>query len=148
MYDKLEMLGIEKDFLPRVTKESIAIGSCKGIPVCVPLGDNQASFLGSVGKNSDSILVNIGTGSQVSSVSDYKNVSGDIEIRPFIEGKYLICGSSLCGGFAYSMLEEFFRSYMVSCGITDTPQYEIMNKLAEKSYENGEEGLLVNTAFL
>lgn len=148
MIDKLSLLGIDKNFLPCVTNESIIIGKCKDIPVAIPIGDNQASFLGSVGKNEDTILVNIGTGSQVSMVSDYKKVSGDIEIRPFIEGKYLICGSALCGGFAYSMLEEFFRSYIISCGMADTPQYEIINKLARDAYENGEDGLLVDTAFL
>jgi len=147
MIDKLSLLGIDKNFLPYVTNESIIIGKCKDIPVSVPLGDNQASFLGSVGKNEDTILVNIGTGSQVSMVSDYKKVSGDIEIRPFIEGKYLICGSALCGGFAYSMLEEFFRSYIISCGMENVPQYQIINKLASDAYEKGEDGLLVDAFF-
>lgn len=147
MIDKLSLLGIDKNFLPYVTNESIIIGKCKDIPVSVPLGDNQASFLGSVGENNKSILVNIGTGSQISMVSDYKNVSGDIEIRPFIEGKYLICGSALCGGFAYSMLEEFFRSYIISCGMENVPQYQIINKLASDAYEKGEDGLLVDAFF-
>ena len=147
MIDKLSLLGIDKNFLPRVTNESIIIGKCKDIPVSIPLGDNQASFLGSVGENNKSILVNIGTGSQVSMVSDYKNVSGDIEIRPFINGKYLFCGSALCGGFAYSMLEEFFRSYIISCGMENVPQYQIINKLASDAYEKGEDGLLVDAFF-
>ncbi len=147
MEDKLSLLGIEASFLPCVTKESEIIGKCRDVPVSVPLGDNQASFLGSVGDNEESILINIGTGSQISTVSDYKEASGDIEIRPFIEGKYLLCGSALCGGFAYSMLEEFFRSYAVSCGMIDSPQYKVINLLAKEAYEKGEKGLAVDTSF-
>ena len=116
-YDKLALLGIDKELLPQVSNKSLIIGNCKGIPVAIPIGDNQASFLGSVSKNEDSMLVNIGTGSQISYATDeYQEVDKELELRPLIEGKYLVCGSALCGGFAYSMVEEFFRSYMVSAG--------------------------------
>lgn len=146
--DKLSLLGIDGSILPSVTDKSVIIGKCKGISVSVPIGDNQASFLGSVKKNQDSMLVNIGTGSQISCVSDkYIEVDRDLELRPFIEGKYLICGSALCGGFAYSMLEEFFRSYTISTGMQEKSQYETMNKLATDAYEKGESGLLVESYF-
>ena len=147
MTDKLSMLSIDNSFLPCVTGESLVIGKCRDIPVSVPLGDNQASFLGSVRENSDTILVNIGTGSQISAVGDYIEPTKDIELRPFIEEKYLICGSALCGGFAYSMLESFFRAYTVSAGMQDASQYKIMNQLGSEAYEKGEEGLLVDTSF-
>ncbi len=147
-FDKLSLLGINMDFLPEVTGRSVIIGKCRGIDVSVPIGDNQASFLGSVGKNKDSMLVNIGTGSQISYVSDsYLEVDKELELRPHIEGKYLVCGSALCGGFAYSMLEEFFRSYAISIGIQEKSQYSIMNKLATEAFENNEEGLLVDAYF-
>ena len=146
--EKLKLLGIDESFVPVVTSESCVIGKCNGIPVSVALGDNQASFLGSVSENADSILVNIGTGSQVSAVSDYRELRDEVELRPFIEGKYLICGSALCGGFAYSMVEKFFRSYAVSAGMSDESQYEIINKLAYDAYENGEKGLDVDVSFL
>ena len=146
--DKLSLLGIDGTFLPEVTKKSIIIGRCRGIPVSVPIGDNQASFLGSVAENEDTMLVNIGTGSQISYVSDdYLEVDEDLELRPFIEGKYLVCGSALCGGFAYSMLEEFFRNYTVSAGMQEKSQYGIMNMLAKEALEGGDEGLWVNAYF-
>lgn len=146
--DKLSLLGIDKSILPSVTGKNTIIGKCKGIPVSVPIGDNQASFLGSVMKNNDSMLVNIGTGAQISYVSDkYIELDRDLELRPFIEGKYLVCGSALCGGFAYSMLEEFFRSYIISTGAQEKSQYSTMNKLATEAYEKGETGLLVDSYF-
>ena len=151
MGDKLSLLGIDDSFLPRVTGESIVIGECRGIPVSVALGDNQASFLGSAGDNKDILLVNIGTGSQVSAICDKGGErlksGGDAELRPFIDGKYLICGSALCGGFAYSMVESFFRSYITSAGMQEISQYKTINKLAEEAYNKGETGLYVNVAF-
>lgn len=147
MYDKLSLLGIDARFLPSVTSESKIIGTCRGIPVAAPLGDNQASFLGSVSDHQSSALVNIGTGSQISAVSEYREADLDIEIRPFIEGKYLICGSALCGGFAYSMVEAFFRSYMVSAGMQNTSQYQLMNRLALEAYTSGDNGLDVDVSF-
>ena len=147
-YDKLSFLGIDKELLPQVSDESLIIGKCMGIPVAIPIGDNQASFLGSVSKNEDSMLVNIGTGSQISYATDeYQEVDKELELRPLIEGKYLVCGSALCGGFAYSMVEEFFRSYMVSAGVQEKSQYSVINQLAKQAYENGEEGLLVDAFF-
>ena len=60
---------------------------------------------------------------------------------------FLVCGSALCGGSAYAMLEEFFRSYAVSIGMNDTPQYSIMNKIAKEAYSGAERGVRVNTSF-
>ncbi|MBQ9085578.1 MAG: MerR family transcriptional regulator [Clostridia bacterium] len=147
LLDKLSLLGIDGDFLPSVTAKSQRIGTCRGIPVAVALGDNQASFLGSVSNHQSSALVNIGTGSQISAVSEYREPTAEIEIRPFLEGKYLACGSALCGGYAYSMVEAFFRDYMVSAGMQDVSQYKMINQLACDAYEKGEKGLDVNVSF-
>ena len=147
MLEKLAHLGIDASFLPMVTRKNEMVGECRGIPVSVALGDNQASFLGSVDNNEDSVLVNIGTGSQISAVSEYCPVAAGIEIRPFLEGNYLICGSSLCGGSAYETLERFFRSFAVSAGLQDVPQYKTLNALAWEAYQNGERGLKIDTSF-
>ena len=104
--------------------------------------------MGSVSNHQSSALVNIGTGSQISAVSEYRESTSDIEIRPLIEGKYIICGSALCGGFAYSMVESFFRSYMVSAGMSDISQYKIINQLAYDAYTKGEQGMDVDASFL
>jgi sedoheptulokinase len=147
LFKKLSLLGMDDHLLPLVTAKSQIIGTCGGIPVAVALGDNQASFLGSVSNNRDSALVNIGTGSQISAVSEYRESTSDIEIRPFIEGEYLSCGSALCGGYAYSMVEAFFRDYTLSAGMQDTSQYKIINRLALEAYEKGEIGLDVDVSF-
>ena len=147
MREKLRILGIEEDLVPRVTSSTQIIGSWNGISISVPIGDNQASFIGSMRQIGDSVLINIGTGSQIAAVSDYCELQPEVELRPFIEGKYLVCGSALCGGSAYAMLEEFFRSYAVSIGMNDTPQYSIMNKIAKEAYSGAERGVWVTTSF-
>ena len=145
--DKLALLGIDEAFLPRVTASNETIGEWRGISVCVAIGDNQASFLGSVKNTRESVLVNIGTGSQISAVCDVGALEEGIERRPFINGEQLICGSALCGGSAYALIEKFFRSYATFSGIGDSSQYGVMNALAEKAYMSGEQPLSVATSF-
>lgn len=147
MEDKLRLIGIDPRIMPEVTSENGAVGEFRGIPVSVPLGDNQASVLGALPEDSSAVLVNIGTGSQVSAISDFRSVGDGLELRPFVDGRYLICGSALCGGFAYSMLESFFRSYTVSAGMQERSQYGVINQLAADAYGRGEEGLTVDVSF-
>ena len=147
LYDKLSTLGIDASFLPRVVASNEVIGSWKDIPVSVAIGDNQASFLGSVKNNRESLLVNIGTGSQISAVGASEDLGDGIEQRPLINGERLVCGSALCGGSAYAMIEEFFRSYVAFAGLGDNPQYGVINALAEKAYQSGERPLSVDTLF-
>lgn len=145
--EKLSALGMDSAFLPAVTGESTLVGDYRGIPVSVALGDNQASVLGAVKENRTTVLANIGTGAQISAVCDARERAEGIELRPFIEGKYLLCGATLCGGYAYAMLEAFFRSYAVSAGMAAQSQYPILNALAEDAYQAGRPGLPVDTSF-
>ena len=145
MEEVLRSAGADPVILPEVTEEFTVIGTCRGIPVSVAIGDNQASFLGSVENASDSILVNMGTGGQISVLSDTYFTARGIEARPFAAGHYLLVGSSLCGGRAYALLEGFFRSYAEAAGISGVDHYAVMAKLLGES-KAGEE-LKVNTTF-
>lgn len=112
---ELEELNADLSYLPKILQGHSVIGCTagslpKGIPVTVSLGDNQASVLGSVQDLSGTVLVNVGTGSQVSfGTAGFLEVQGSIELRPCTENGYLMVGSSLCGGRAYAMLEQFYR---------------------------------------
>ncbi len=94
--------------LPDVTADFRAVGEYKGIPVCVALGDNQASFIGSV-SDAENALINVGTGSQISWLTDELVSSNGVENRPFDGKRYLAAGCALCGGRAFAMLERLFR---------------------------------------
>lgn len=110
-FDKaaLEKVGIDIALLPPLADNPCIGHTSKGIPVYVAIGDNQASFLGATGGQTNCMLVNVGTGSQFSvHVPGYVSCKG-LETRPFPTEGYLLVGSSLCGGRAFALLENFFR---------------------------------------
>lgn len=121
--------------IPEFTEDIRAIGSFRGIPVTCAIGDNQAGVLASVGTAPGIPLVNFGTGGQVSLLTHRCSDLPGIEKRPFLPGLYLMAGSSLCGGRAYAILEQFFSSYAADAGAPDEPQYRLMNALAEKALQ-------------
>jgi len=126
---------IQDKILPKVTVECMILGNYKNTPVAVAIGDNQASFIGSVSE-STAILINMGTGSQISVVSDKISTSADVETRPFVNGKYLLVGCSLCGGKTYAVLENFFRNTVeLFTGAIPDKLYDVMNKELEKECE-------------
>lgn len=99
---------IDNPMLPEVTADFAVCGKYKNIPVSVALGDNQASFIGSV-RNSGDALVNVGTGSQISWLSEKPVELTGVETRPFDGKRFLAAGCALCGGRAFALLEKFFR---------------------------------------
>ena len=101
----------------------------RGIPVMGSVGDNQASFIGSVDSLYDTVLINVGTGSQVTFASErYVDCEGILELRPFTADSYILAGSPLCGGRAYAMLEQFYREVS---GQMDRSYYDIMQEQAQ-----------------
>lgn len=127
--------ALENPRLPEVTTEFKTVGYYKNIPVCVALGDNQASFIGSV-SNENSALINVGTGAQISRLTDKIINSGGIETRPFDGKKYLAAGCSLCGGRAFAMLEKFLREAAeLATGEKVDSVYPQLNKLLEAKLE-------------
>ena len=116
-----------------ITADYCIAGEYKGIPVSVAIGDNQASVFSTLADNGN-ILLNIGTGSQVSVISDTPVVADNIETRPYFEGKYLVVGSALCGGRAYSLLKNFYSEILGYVkDIDDETVYGIMNKMLAKA---------------
>ena len=141
----LSAFGADPGILPRVTDRFEILGTYRGIPVCVPIGDNQASFLGSVRCADEEILVNMGTGGQISLLSDRTLEAEEIETRPFNENTYLVVGSSLCGGRAYAVLASFFAACGKAFGAPAADPYAVMASLLEE--EEAAEPLTVDTLF-
>lgn len=144
--EKLHRLGIKAEILPKVTEDFESLGTYRGITVTAAIGDNQASFLGSAGMEVSAVLVNMGTGGQISVLSDVYFEAPGIEARPFVKGKYLLVGASLCGGRAYAILEKFFHSYAKLVDENAGEQYNVMAKLAEKGAKLAD-GMTVRTTF-
>ncbi len=144
--DGIERLGMDAGLLPQVCRCLPVLGEYKGIPVTAALGDNQASFLGSVGARENTFLFNVGTGGQISVLSKQYFAIPGIETRPLTGEQYLLVGASLCGGRAYAALERFFRQYLSAAGFAEASQYGVMAGLAEKGKKAGSR-MKVCTAF-
>lgn len=147
--DAVRRAGMDPAVLPHVTDSAVIAGEYRKIPVSAAIGDNQASFLGSVKEPDRSALANFGTGSQLSLLCRTPGsvrTDASLELRPFTEGTWLASGSALCGGRAYALTERFFRRYMTACGIPESEQYETMNALAMRGMDS-EQILPVRTTF-
>jgi sedoheptulokinase len=144
----LDKIGIPASFLPLVVSHEIKIGNTpNGIPVCVAIGDNQASYIGSV-NSGNNLLVNIGTSSQISVMSDVLIENTSMEVRPFVGGTYLLAGPGLCGGSAYQLVRDFFAEILALCGMPQTDSedlYLMMDEALKKGF--GENELVIDTRF-
>ena len=126
--EALLQAGVDADLLPAMTEEPVLGTGPLGRPVTVALGDNQASFLGAVGQPAGTLLVNMGTGGQVSVYSpDYLETEA-LETRPFPDGGWLLVGASLAGGRSYALLEQFFRQVAAMAGSETDSLYGAMGR--------------------
>lgn len=126
---------VDYPYLPPVTESFETVGEYKGIPVTVAVGDNQASFIGAVSDDS-SALLNFGTGSQISVISECPSAPAGVEVRPFTEGKYLLAGCALCGGRAFAMVSDFIaRAAELATGSKPENIYKNIDKALEKKLE-------------
>ncbi|MDR0405700.1 MAG: hypothetical protein LBH54_02770 [Clostridiales bacterium] len=99
-----------EDSAPKVADGFPLLGeTADGIPVSAAIGDNQASFIGSVRDMERAVLVNVGTGSQVSLKVTRGDAPKGLEARPCVGGGFLLVGAALCGGRSFALLERFFR---------------------------------------
>lgn len=138
----IERNTFDYDCKTNITSGFDIVGEYKGIPVSVAIGDNQASVFSSLSSDDD-VLINVGTGSQVSVISDTPVFSENIESRPFFDGKFLIVGAALCGGRAYSVLKDFYSEVFKAAGIENADIYAVMDKMLKNA-----DGLLtVDTRF-
>ncbi len=126
---------VDLPYLPNVTKEFSVAGYYKNVPVTVSVGDNQASFIGSV-RNDDFALINVGTGSQISVVQKSNVLPDGIEARPFDGVSYLAAGCALCGGRAFKMVERFIAQCAeLATGTLPENLYPAIDKLLENKTE-------------
>lgn len=111
----MEKVGLDPSFVPVCDKGCVLVGKTPdGIPVGAAIGDNQAAVLGSVRSMKDSLLVNVGTSSQISVGVDHYVKTRAVDIRPLVDNNYIFSGAGLCGGRAYAAIERFFRQVVIA----------------------------------
>lgn len=123
--------GMDPAFFPEILIGETCLGRDEyGALVSVAIGDNQASFLGSVADFDSQILLNLGTGGQISCYTGEIAADPRIDTRPLLEDGFLAVYTSHCAGRAYAALERFFREVLELAGVKADSLYEQMNAAA------------------
>ncbi len=150
--EKLIRCGINPSILPEISRADEKIGYFRGsIPVFTAIGDNQASFLGSISDLKKSILINIGTSGQISAFyEEFIKVDNlELDIRPFPGGGFILVGASLCGGNSLNILKGLFEDTLQTfcgCGLKTDIFFSIANSINLSSFPE-ENRLYVKTLF-
>ena len=127
--DAVTAAGIDISFLPKIAGSG-PLGTYEGKAKVMPaIGDNQASFIGTMQGRDYAMLVNVGTGSQFSVFTESYMEVDRMETRPMPGGGYLLTGAALCGGRAYALLEYFFRLTAEMLGMEKDQCYKDMEML-------------------
>ena len=128
--DAISLVGLPLSLFPDTTTKITELGKTKeNVSVFTAIGDNQASVYGAT-QSFDSFIVNVGTGSQISIITnDYRLLPSGCELRPYFHGYYLAIGCALCGGYSYKLLRDFFNS------VSETEiSFETMNEWAKSAF--------------
>lgn len=144
----IEKAGMDPGIFPEVAPRLTTLGSFKGAAVFSAIGDNQASFIGSVPCPERSIHITVGTSSQISVWTDeYVSVSGT-DTRPLPGGGFILVGAALCGGSSLALLNGFFGEAASFFTGGTVAEDEIYEKMASIPFRPASPGCLdVLTAF-
>ncbi|MDA3799615.1 MAG: FGGY family carbohydrate kinase [Kiritimatiellae bacterium] len=159
-YPLIEKLGIDTEILLPVHRSAeplgvitidmaVELGLNRKVIVYSPVGDNQAGVIGTAGFDKNQMILNLGTGGQISVSQDSFDVIDGFEMRPMPHGGSILVGASLCGGWSYAYLCEFVKDLLKKIGNVELTNVEIFNKLDKLSSEADCScgGLVVDTRF-
>ena len=139
----LTALGIPDRLLPSIGPSGTCVGHTRGgfgglpdgIPVYLPIGDNQASVLGSGGDPDTDLFVTVGTGSQLSAVLSAEAAARPpatpgLDLRPFPGGRILVAVAPLSGGRAWSLFAEAVAGLFAAFG-APPPDGNLLDRLSD-----------------
>ena len=145
-YNLIEKLGLSKDIFPKAVSTISFDGSISksiseetgltvGTPVTVGGGDQPLSMIGSgICGSSHGILLNIGTGSQISKVGEDYHKDKETIVFCFPERGYSILGAALSGGAALKWWRKISEdcARIFGAGFYEGKIYHKMDQLASK----------------
>lgn len=145
--DALNKVEVDNSILPQTEESPKLAGYYNEIPVYSAIGDNQASFLGSVQNISNSIHVMVGTSSQISIYTRHYLDVKPLDTRPFPGGGFLLVGAALCGGQSIDILRNLFES-TIQLFLKESEKIDYYEKIASLDFEKDLDNLpIVNTLF-
>jgi len=144
----LEKIGISPVILPEPGESAALLGYYnQRIPVYSAIGDNQASFLGSVSDVEHSVHITVGTGSQISVYSKEFIKIESLDTRPFPGGGYILVGAPLCGGQSFALLKTFFDNTLTFFGQNVLLSHDMYEKMTEISLNASNDLPVIETCF-
>jgi sugar (pentulose or hexulose) kinase len=143
----LDELGVPEKILPDIKPTSGVIGNIlpqiaenfglkREVMVYGPIGDNQAAVIGARGKAREAAVLNLGTGGQISIPHNKSDYVEGFETRPMPDGRFILVGASICGGWTYAYLKDFFKDVITKItGIIpeDEAIYDKMNSFLSEN---------------
>jgi sugar (pentulose or hexulose) kinase len=128
----LEFIGHDISFNENTAVIEVA-GYYKDTPIYAGVGDLQAAIYAIDTGDGDSVIVNVGTGSQVSSVSDAKIRPAGIEYRPYIGEKHIHTITHIPAGRAINAFIRPFQDLGIDCWarMKDYPIEQVLNSNLE-----------------
>lgn len=144
----IQKAGIDITMVPEVAPSASLTGYFHKIPVYTAIGDNQASFLGSVRDIEHSIHITVGTSSQMSIYTDHYMEIDSLDTRPLPGGGYLLVGAALCGGYSFALLRKFFNNTLSLFTGKELSQNDLYTIMTSISYQkDSKNDLVIDTLF-
>lgn len=106
-------------------------GLPEGCPIGNAVGDNQASILGTGRDWLHEVYVTLGTGAQLSMVVAEApgTLPANLELRPFVDGKFLLVSAALCGGAAFAWLGETVNAWLKELELPPQPFGALLDRI-------------------
>ena len=126
--------------MPKVGDEVITTDyGNKKVHIFPAIGDYQAALLGAGINDGKDISFNLGTGAQVSVISDNAVFSDKYQVLPFFNGKYLFRVAHLPSGRALNVYFRFFKDVLNSFDVQvdDSKIWDIiLNNIKDDNSDN------------
>ena len=156
--DLIATLGLQQSLFPEIVRSCTlagglgkpaadATGLLEATPVAIASGDHQSAYAGTVADYGAAIAINVGTGGQSTvHLSNLEGITrnaggevqrGSLELRPFMDGGFLLAGVGVVGGRTFRTLRDFFSRVGTDVfGLNPDPE-RILNRLVELAAEVG-----------
>lgn len=156
----IERAGAPVGLAPTVVPSGAVVGQCQAAPgwgvpptanVAVAIGDNPASLYATLAEPEAELALTLGTGGQLAAVlpagAELAEAGDAVELRPYLDQRYMAVAASLCGGDAFAWLVQAASSWLRDLGATPPPAAELYQRLDQLGRERGAQGLRLDPVF-
>jgi len=135
---------------PQAAKE---YGIPAGIPIAMPIGDHPAAMLSALSDPEHEIVLNLGTGGQLSVVLRPQSetvfpIPSGLELRPYPDGRIAAVAATLCAGKAFEWIVENLIAWCRELGGGALERMDVYARLNEFGVRSLESPLDVSSSLM